>query len=141
MSNPRIVPELYTSDFARSLAFYTDVLGFSVRYARPDERFAYLDLEGAHLMLEQTLDPARLLLAGPLEHPFGRGMHLQVQVSDVDAVYRRVREAGCRVLLAIEERWYGRGGDEAGNRQFAVTDPDGYVLRLFQDLGTRPAAE
>jgi len=25
-----------------------------------------------------------------------------------------------------------------GNRQFVVPDPDGYLLRFFQDLGERP---
>jgi hypothetical protein len=28
-----------------------------------------------------------------------------------------------------------------GNRQFVVADPDGYLLRFHEALGTRPAAE
>lgn len=47
----RLVPELNCTDFERSLAFYTDVLGFGVRYARPEQKFAYLEREGAELML------------------------------------------------------------------------------------------
>jgi len=27
---------------------------------------------------------------------------------------------------------------EAGNRQFVIADPDGYVLRFYEDLGRRP---
>jgi hypothetical protein len=27
---------------------------------------------------------------------------------------------------------------EAGNRQFVVTDPDGYLLRFYEDMGSRP---
>jgi len=38
MTSQEIVPELYCSDFPRSLRFYTEVLGFSVRYARQAER-------------------------------------------------------------------------------------------------------
>jgi len=29
---------------------------------------------------------------------------------------------------------------EAGNRQFIVADPDGYLLRFFSDVGRRPVA-
>ena len=31
------------------------------------------------------------------------------------------------------------GPTEAGNRQFVVADPDGYLWRPFRDLGVRPA--
>jgi catechol 2,3-dioxygenase-like lactoylglutathione lyase family enzyme len=50
---PRLVPELVCSDLARSLDFYVGVLGFAVVYERTEERFAYLEREGAELMLEQ----------------------------------------------------------------------------------------
>ena len=43
----RLVPELYCSHFDRTLQFYAEVLGFTVLYARPEERFAYLEREGA----------------------------------------------------------------------------------------------
>jgi catechol 2,3-dioxygenase-like lactoylglutathione lyase family enzyme len=139
MSKPKLVPELYSADFARSRDFYVRVLGFSVRYDRPEDRFAYLEREGAELMIEQTRDPARLFLAGPLEAPFGRGLHLQIEVSDVVGLYTNAHAAGARLLLDLEDRWYRRGDEEVGNRQFVVTDPDGYVLRFFEDLGARPS--
>lgn len=37
-----------------------------------------------------------------------------------------------------EERWYERDADAIGVRQFAVQDPDGYLLRFSQTLGVRP---
>ena len=37
------------------------------------------------------------------------------------------------------ERWYRKNGAEVGNRQFVVADPDGYLLRFFEDLGSRAA--
>jgi catechol 2,3-dioxygenase-like lactoylglutathione lyase family enzyme len=138
MARPKLVPELYSADFDRSLAFYIGVLGFATRYSRPEDRFAYLEREGAELMIEQTVDTDRLFIAGPLEAPFGRGLHLQIEVSDVTALHAAVRAAGARLLLELEERWYRRGDEEVGNRQFIVTDPDGYVLRFSEDLGERP---
>lgn len=133
-----LVPELVCSDIDRSLRFYRDVLGFSLRYARPEERFAYLEREGAELMLEQPT--GRAFLAAEPAFPFGRGMNLQIAVSTVDALHAAVLAAGADVFLPLEESWYRRGAEEAGNRQFVVMDPDGYLLRFFQDLGARPAA-
>ena len=42
-----LVPELDVADLEVSLDFYLAVLGFSVRYRRPEEAFAYLEREGA----------------------------------------------------------------------------------------------
>ena len=133
---PRIVVELYCSDFRRSLAFYTEVLGFAVRYARLEERFAYLDLAGAELMIEQTVEPSRTLLAADLARPFGRGVNLQIDVDDVDAIHARVRAAGTTVFRPLEERRYGTNDGEVCVRQFVAMDPDGYLLRFAQDLTT-----
>src|SRR5260221_8643179 len=93
----RLIPELICSDIVRSLRFYTEVLRFKVLYERPEERFAFLDLEGAQLMLEQST--GRRFLAAALEKPYGRGMNLQIQVSDVMILYERMRRYGAGLLV------------------------------------------
>ncbi len=65
----RLIPELDVSDLERSLKFYVDVVGFSVLYDRPEERFAFLDLDGARLMLEEAEGPGRRFQSAPLERP------------------------------------------------------------------------
>lgn len=137
MSRPKLVPELLCSDFARSLAFYRDVCGFSVRYERPEDSFAYLDRDGAELMLEQVTDGPRSFTTAPLDPPFGRGMNLQIEVADVDAIHARAVAGGHRIFLPMEERWYRDGDEEIGQRQLVVADPDGYLLRFFSPLGRR----
>jgi catechol 2,3-dioxygenase-like lactoylglutathione lyase family enzyme len=134
---PRLVPELVVSDLARSLAFYRDVLGFLVLYERPEERFAYLDREGAQLMLEQP--GGRSFVAGDLLHPYGRGVNLQIEASDIAPLYERVCALAEPPYLALEDRWYRRDATLLGSRQFVVADPDGYLLRFFEDIGERPA--
>lgn len=37
----------------------------------------------------------------------------------------------------MEEKWYRATDKELGNKQFLVQDPDGYLLRFFQDLELR----
>jgi catechol 2,3-dioxygenase-like lactoylglutathione lyase family enzyme len=134
----KLVPELYCSDFERSLRFYVERLGFRVLYDRPAEKFAYLDREGAELMIEQPL--GRRWLTGELAQPFGRGINLQIQASDIDALHDKCRAEHVPVFLAPEEKSYRRGDMLLRCRQFLVQDPDGYLLRFQQRLATMPAA-
>lgn len=134
-----LVPELAVSDWRTSRHFYCDIIGFSVRYERPEEGFSYLELGDAELMIDQigigrdfTRDEA------PLEKPFGRGLNLQILVPDVMAILERSGAAGLDLFLPLEDKWYRRDEMEVGNRQFVIADPDGYLLRLFEDLGERP---
>lgn len=140
MPSPALVPELYVSDIGRSLRFYTGMLGFAVLYDRPEERFAYLDREGAALMLDQPADPGRMWLAGPLEPPYGRGINLQIEVADIAPLHAAVLAAGAPIERPLEDRWYRRESILLGQRQFVVQDPDGYLLRFCQRLDSRPAS-
>jgi hypothetical protein len=116
------------------------VLGFKYHVRRPEERFVYLIREGVHLMLEEASGPGRRFRTAPLEYPFGRGINLQIEVADVDALYASVQRASLSAVIPLEERWYRQDQTEAGNRQFVMDNPDGYLLRFFSDLGRRPAS-
>ena len=134
----KLVPELIVSDFARSLKFYTEVLGFKQLYDRPEEDFAYLDRDGAQIMIDQrSSDGERDWVPADLEYPYGRGMNLEIEVEDVGALHDCCVRDGARIFLAMEEKWYRRDALLLGVRQFIVMDPDGYLLRLSQSLGTR----
>ena len=135
---PRLVPELIVSDLGRSLAFYVDLAGFRVLYARPEERFAFLERAGAELMLDQPFTRDRLWPKAELSHPYGRGVSLEIGVDDADRLHGAVVAAGLVPHLPLEERWYRRDAVELGVRQFAVPDPDGYLLRFSQAIGERP---
>src|SRR4051794_19673583 len=134
-----LVPELDVTQPATSIAFYV-LLGFGVAYERADEGFAYLSCPGAALMLQVAAGRGRRFRTAPLERPFGRGINFQLELDEVDSVYRNVVDAGHDVVVALEERWYRAGSAEVGNRQFVVADPDGYLMRPFTSLGSRPAS-
>ena len=133
-----LIPELDVTDLTASVEFYA-LLGFRVQYERSEEGFACLVCPGAALMLQATDGPGRRFRTALLERPFGRGVNFQLEVDDVDRVYRRVRDAGHRIEVALEERWYRVGTSEVGNRQFVVADADGYLIRPFTSLGAREA--
>jgi catechol 2,3-dioxygenase-like lactoylglutathione lyase family enzyme len=130
-----LVPELMCRDPAASRAFYVDLVGFSIRYERPESDFVFLDLEGAQIMLCPIHDD---WVTGTMEAPLGRGINLQIEVSDVDALRDRIVAAGRALFQDMETSWYRDGATEHGQREFLVQDPDGYLLRFCQDLGTRP---
>jgi len=134
---PPLIPELGCIDFEASLAFYTQVLGFNVSYQRPEEGFAMLERQGAYLMIDQ-IGIGRTWISGSMECPFGRGINIQIETTNVDALNARVLDSGAPIFLPMEEKWYRRDDTLLGSRQFIVQDPDGYLLRFYQDLGTRP---
>jgi len=133
-----VLPELVVDDLEVSVAFYA-LLGFTIVYRRPVERFAYLRAgAGVELMLEQV-DPAdRLHPEVELAHPYGRGMNLSIDVVDVAAVHAALLDAAHPVRHRPQERWYARTHDEIGTLEMTVADPDGYLVRPTQDIGTRP---
>lgn len=137
MTTP-LTPELYCKDIKISLHFYTQILGFKIQYQREEEGFAMLEREGARIMLDQILPgSARTWLVAPLEFPFGRGINLQIETARVDELYEGVQKNGAQIFLPMEEKWYRCDDIYLGNRQFIVQDPDGYLLRFFQDLSLR----
>lgn len=133
-----LVPELSCSDLAASLGFYVGHLGFAVRFERPGEGFAYLEREGAQIMLEVA---GAGWETAPMERPFGRGINLQIEVSDIGPLVTGLTEAGWPLFEPPHDAWYCAGEIEHGQRQFLVQDPDGYLLRFVQVLGERPAAD
>lgn len=146
---PPLIPELQVRDFAKSLEFYREVLEFSVQFERPENNFAMISLQGSWLMIEQTdrLDAVsdkefvdeREWRTGGLEYPFGRGINFQILVDDIDRRYASIVEKRYPIKMPIEERWYRANDRLLGVKQFMVMDPDGYLLRLQQSLGSKPA--
>lgn len=137
----RLVPELNVTSVKETLDFYVETLGFEMKYGRPEEGFAYLDKEGAQIMVEEINHSDRTWITGDLEKPFGRGINFQIEIADVDALYQKLKSMNYPLFMEIEEKWYRTGDVMGGNRQFLVQDPDGYLLRFFTHLGDKPVED
>ena len=96
------------------------------------------DLQGAQVMLEQYEPQAGQWLTGLLEAPLGRGINLQIDVPAVAPILQRLNAIGWPLFRDVEDAWYRADEVEAGQRQFLVQDPDGYLVRLVERLGERP---
>lgn len=139
--NNALVPEFSVSDWRRSKRFYCDVLGFECAYERPEEGFCFLRLGAAELMIDQ-IGQGRTFDGGhcPSGYPFGKGLNVQIRVAAIAPLVAALDAHGHALFLPVEEKWYRVEAEERGNRQFVVADPDGYLLRFYQDLGARPVA-
>jgi catechol 2,3-dioxygenase-like lactoylglutathione lyase family enzyme len=124
--------QLACSGFARSLRFYTDVLGFTTMRYEPAERTADLERDGVTVTLREGVESP-----GALEYPYGRGVTLVVWTPDADAVYAGAQAYGARLLRPMEEVWREEDGRRIGHLAFEVMDPDGFLLRFCQPLPPR----
>jgi catechol 2,3-dioxygenase-like lactoylglutathione lyase family enzyme len=130
-----LVPELSVSSFEESLGFYVHILGFSIAYQREEEGFAFLTLGEAQIMIDE-IGKGRTWETGEFEYPFGRGINFQIEVESIQPILDSLRERKIDLFLETEEKWYRKNDYEVGNRQFLVKDPDGYLLRFTENLGT-----
>lgn len=123
-----LIPELTVSDIAVSKAFYLGLLGFTLEYERSEEKFAFVSLGEAQLMLEQYHEAG--WNAAELQKPFGRGINLSIDTPAIDDIYARVQAAGHPLYRLMMRSAYEVNGELVGQREFLVQDPDGYLLRF-----------
>lgn len=101
------------SDVDAGVAFYTDVLGGTVRGDRPDFGFggAWINLGASQVHLIEAAVPADL------------GQHFAVRVADIDAAVAEVRARGVAV---------GDPSVVGTGRQAFLADPSGNTIELHQ---------
>ncbi|MFT2816140.1 VOC family protein [Leifsonia sp. A12D58] len=134
MERNLLVPELSVRDLAASLDFYVHGVGFAVAYTRSDPAFAYLDLRGAQLMLEEDHEEA--WTTGSLDGPRGAGFNLQIEIPDVLAASNRLTGMGVSPFREVTESTYDTAEGPWTQLEYLAQDPDGYLIRLVQRLST-----
>ena len=111
---------MIVDDTARSVAFYTGILGLTVDDSRPDLGYpgAWLTVgcNQIHLLEVPNPDPVR----GRPEHG-GRDRHLALQVSDLDKVIKRLEKAGI-----------GYSKSKSGRAALFCRDPDANAIELLE---------
>jgi uncharacterized glyoxalase superfamily protein PhnB len=118
-------PNLIVSDMAASLTFYRDVLGFQLEQSVPGEApfvFAWLKRGGVQLFLND----AKPVLSEFSSLRAGNTSTLFVIVNDVDAFHAQL-SGRARIVMGLTDQFYGM-------REFAVLDPDGYLITFAQRI-------
>lgn len=132
----QILPELDVFNLDDSLYFYTELIGFHIVYDRKEDKFAFLQLENVQLMIQEIDKEDNKWTTGKLEYPLGVGINFQIDVTNIDEIYRRLKEVNYKIFVDMEEHWYRKDDILMGCKEFLVQDPNGYVLRFSQDLET-----
>lgn len=132
----KMIPELDVTDLDVSVSFYK-TCGFHIAYERKEDKFVFFSLGEVQFMLQEICDDDKWSV-GPLEYPFGRGVNFQLEVDDVQSIYDALLKQGYSIFAPLEDHWYRQEEQLLGNREFLVQDPDGYLLRFTEDLGSKP---
>jgi glyoxylase I family protein len=127
-AQPRIVASFHgvryqVGDVLRSIAFYTEHLGFTLEHKQPPA-FASV-----------SLGPLQILLSGPGasgSRPFPDGRRQEpggwnrvvLRVTDLPSCIARLKDAGVRFRNEMQA---GPGG-----KQIQIEDPDGNPIELFE---------
>jgi diaminopimelate decarboxylase len=137
-----------SGDIDRSLGFYCDLLGLELRdrgeamgvdeleiVGLPDASVRWADIELPHgqvVELIEYMTPRGEPLAANINDP--GAFHISFRVDDVDAVHRRLVEAGVAVRSDPVE--VTEEGAWNGARCFYATDPDGVTVELIEQAGS-----
>lgn len=119
---------LAVTDIGRSIAFYTEHLGFAVEMLYDDPPYATLTRDGMRLSLAEQGHPAPdrpgIAMAVPPD-PKRLPVVLVLEVDDARVQHSRLVAEGVRMLA---EPWEAPWG----GLRFFVVDPDGYLVELEQ---------
>src|SRR5215471_447219 len=122
MNVKQVVPFLHVSDMERSIRYYLDGLGFTIKYKWVVDgklRWCWLELGGAALMLQEF--PKEGHDSWAPNGKVGEGVSLCFNCEDALAIYHEVRSRG---IEASEP--------QVGNAMWVtrLSDPDGYRLEF-----------
>ena len=131
----KTIPELDVTSLEKTVKFY-QICGFKIEYERKENKFVFMSLGEIQFMFCE-LKEINKWATGKLEYPFGRGINFQLEVDSVELIYNNLINAGYSIMIDIEENWYRQDDKLLGNKEFLVQDPDGYLLRFSEDLGTK----
>jgi uncharacterized glyoxalase superfamily protein PhnB len=124
----KLTPNLLVSNVERSLAFYEDVLGFSRGMTVPDQSpFVFASVTSGPVEIffndRSTVAKESPQFAGKA---IGGGNTMFVEIDDVDAYHDRIKTKTA-IVMPLVTQFYGM-------REFAIEDPDGYIIVFAQEL-------
>jgi lactoylglutathione lyase len=128
----KLTPNFIVASVERSLAFYVDVLGFARGLTVPEQPplvFASVTSGAIEIffnditaVLEEHPD-----WAGRVKPSAASSMFIEVaEAGGVDALHDHVKSRA-KVVMPLTNQWYGM-------REFAIEDPDGFVLTFAQRI-------
>jgi catechol 2,3-dioxygenase-like lactoylglutathione lyase family enzyme len=133
----KLTPNLLVADVERSLAFYTSVLGFTRGLTVPEQSpFVFGSVVSGPIEIffneRETAAKEYPALAGK---PLGISgtMFIELKGSGViEPLHDRLKAEGA-IVMPLVTQWYGM-------KEFAIADPDGYVITFAERVAADPAS-
>jgi catechol 2,3-dioxygenase-like lactoylglutathione lyase family enzyme len=125
-----ITPNLLVRDVNKSIAFYRDVLGFTMGETVPDQEpfvFVWMKRDDVSVFLNDITAAAAHDYPHAAQLPPGGTAALFFIVSDVDGYHAHVAPRA-NIVMPLKTQFYGM-------REFAVTDPDGHLITFAERVG------
>jgi len=122
----KLTPNLLVANVERSLAFYVDTLGFERGMTVPEQSpfvFASVTSGAVEIFFNDAAAGAKEYQAFAGK-PIGATGTLFIEVEGVDALHDRLKPR-VKIVMPIVNQFYG-------TREFAIEDPDGYVLTFAE---------
>jgi catechol 2,3-dioxygenase-like lactoylglutathione lyase family enzyme len=122
----KLTPNLIVSDVGRSVAFYRDVLGFTVGATVPDASpyvFAIVQSGPVEVFLNAP-EPAIAEYPAFKDRPIGGTLTLFIEVVDIARAHESLKDR-VKIVMPLEHKWYGV-------TEFAFEDPDGYLITFAE---------
>lgn len=130
----QMIPEFDVFNLDETLHFYVDLIGFKVVYDRPEDKFAFIEMEDVQIMVQEIDPTSNKWDTGTLDYPLGRGINFQIDVKNIDEIYNKLKEADYKIFVEMEDHYYRKDDEMLGEREFLVQDPNGFLLRFAQDI-------
>jgi catechol 2,3-dioxygenase-like lactoylglutathione lyase family enzyme len=118
----KLTPNLVVSNVEKSVAFYRDLLGFTLAATVPEASpyvFAIVQSGGVEVFLNAP-EPAIAEYPAFAEKPIGGTLTLYIEVEGIRSLYDAL-QSRIRILTPLEKKFYGV-------TEFVIQDPDGYLI-------------
>jgi uncharacterized glyoxalase superfamily protein PhnB len=128
----KLTPNLLVADVARSVAFYTDVLGFVRGMTVPDEApfvFASVTSGSVEIFFNDAVHAVKEYPA-LLGRPIGASGTMFIEVTGLDEFYAQL-QGKVTIVVPLVTQWYGM-------KEFAIADPDGYLMTFGERVAAPP---
>src|SRR3982750_2205288 len=122
----KLTPNLLVANVERSVAFYVETLGFSRGLTVPDESplvFASVTSGAVEIFFNDAVTAAKEYPAFAGK-PIGASGTMFIEMQGVDAFHDRLKPS-VKIVMPLVTQFYGL-------REFAIEDPDGYVITFAE---------
>jgi catechol 2,3-dioxygenase-like lactoylglutathione lyase family enzyme len=133
----KLTPNLIVADVERSLAFYTSVLGFERGFTVPEQSpFVFASVvSGPIEIFFNEKEIATKEYPAFSGRPLGitGTMYIQLEGSGhIERLLDRLKTS-VPIVMPLVQQWYGV-------KEFAIADPDGYVITFAERVAADPAS-